>query len=84
MAETTRKTQIFLQKLVQKFELLGHVSDVQNKPVNVAQEDPIIFLLNIAESVEENPDLSIHRRSLELHRILYKNLCFLTYKFQLM
>ena len=52
-------------KLVQKFELLGHVSDVKDRtrarrartPANIA---------SVARSVKENPGLSILRRSLKL------------------
>ena len=73
-------------KLVQKFELLGQVSDVKNRtrarrartPANIA---------SAAHSVKENPGLSIPRRSLELgisqtmlHRILHKDLCLEAYK----
>ena len=47
-------------------------------------------ILSVADSMEENPGLSIPRRSLELgisqitlHRILYKDLCLKAYKVQL-
>ena len=87
-AETVRNVKSFLGrceapsrpaivKLVQKFELLGQVSDVKNRtrarrartPVNIA---------SVVHSVQENPGLSIPCRSLELgiskttiHRILH-------------
>ena len=75
-AETVRKVKSFFRhheapsrpavvKLVQKFELLGQVSDVKNRtrarrartPANIA---------SVVHSVEKNPGLSIPRRSLEL------------------
>ena len=75
-AETVRKVKSFLGRheapspptivtLVQKFELLGQVSDVKNRthahrpitPANIA---------SVAHSVEKSSGLSISRRSLEL------------------
>ena len=76
LAVTIRKTKAFLgrpeapcrtaiQKLVQKFELLGHVSDVNNK-TRARRSRTTENIAAVAQSVEENPGLSIPRRSLEL------------------
>nr|XP_022920706.1 uncharacterized protein LOC111429121 [Onthophagus taurus] len=100
LAETVRKTRTFLgrreapcrtaiQKLVEKFELLGQVSDVKNK-TRARRSRTAENIAAVAESVEENPGLSIPRRSLELgipqtslHRILHKDLGLKAYKLQL-
>lgn len=76
-------------KLVEKFELLGQVSDVKKRTrARRSRTDENIAV--VAHSVEENPDLSISRRSLELgiprttlHRILHKDLGLKAYKVQL-
>ena len=100
LAVTVRKTKAFLgrreapcrtaiQKLVEKFELLGQVSDVKNK-TRARRSRTTENIAAVAQSVEENPGLSIPRRSLELgipqtslHRILHKDLGLKAYKVQL-
>ena len=78
LAVTVRKTKAFLgrreapraaiQILVEKFELLGQVSDVKNK-THARRSRTTENLAAVAQSVEENPGLSIPRRSLELGAI---------------
>ena len=70
---------IAIKKLVQKFELLGQVSDVNN--VNNAA---------VSESIEAKSGFSIPRRSLEsytpqtsLNRILHKDLAHRVYEVEL-
>ena len=100
LAETVRKTRTFLgrreapcrtaiQKLVKKFELLEQLSDVKNK-TRARRSRTAENIAAVAESVEENPGLSIPRRSLELgisqtslYRILHKDLGLKAYKVQL-
>lgn len=76
-------------KLVEKFELLGQVSDVKNRN-RVRRSRTTENIAAVARSVEENPGLSIPRRSLELdipqttlHRILHKDLSLKAFKVQL-
>ena len=75
-AETVRKVKSFLGrreapswpaivKLVQKFELLGQVSDVKNRTRTRYAKTPA-NIVSVAHSVEENPGLSIPHHSLEL------------------
>ncbi|CAB3225785.1 unnamed protein product [Arctia plantaginis] len=78
-----------IQKLVEKFELLGQVSDVKNK-TRARRSRTTENIAAVAQSVEENAGLSIPRRSLELgipqtslHRILHKDLGLKAYKVQL-
>ena len=100
LAVTVRKTKAFLgrreapcrttiHKLMEKFELLGQVSDVKNK-TRARRSRTTENIAAVAQSVEENPGLSIPRRSLELgipqtslHRILHKDLGLKAYKVQL-
>ena len=65
---------------MQKFELLGQVSDVKNQTRSHRSRTPA-NIASVAHSVEENPGSSILRHSLELgisqetlHRIWHKNL----------
>ena len=99
LAVTVRKTKEFLgrreapcrtaiHKLVEKFELLEQVSDVKNK-TRARRSRTIENISAVAQSVEENPGLSITRRSLKmdipqtsLHRILHKDLGLKAYKVQ--
>ena len=67
-------------ELVQKFELLGQASDVKNQ-TRVRRARTPANIASVAHSVEENPSLSIPRRSMELgisqatlHRILWPEL----------
>ena len=53
-----------IQKLVEKFDLLGQVSDVKNK-TRARRSRTTENIAAVAQSVEENPVLSIPRRSLE-------------------
>ena len=85
--ETSCRTTI--QKFVGKFELLAQVSDVKNK-TRARRSRTTENIAAVAQSVEENPGLSIPRRSLELgipqtslHRILHKDLGLKAYKVQL-
>ena len=98
--ETVRKFKNFLGrreassrpaivKLVQKFKLLGQVSDVKNR-TRARRAGTSTNIASVAHSMEENPGLSIPCRSLELgisqttlHRILHKDLCLKAYKVQL-
>ena len=91
LAETFRKTRTFFgcrqascrtatQKLLQKLELLRQVIDVKNK-TRARRSRTVTNIAAVAESIEENPDLLISRRSMELsipqtslHRILHKDL----------
>ena len=75
-----------IQKLLDKFELLGQVSDLKIK-TRSRRSRTTDNILAVAQSVEENPGLSIPRRSLELgiprtslHRILHKDLSLKAYK----
>ena len=52
-------------KLVQKFELLGQVSDVKNRTRARRARTPANIAF-VAQGLEENPGLSIPLRSLEL------------------
>ena len=52
-------------KLVQKFELLAQLSDMKNRNRS-GRARTLANIASVAHSVEENPDLSIPRRSLEL------------------
>ena len=88
LAETFRKTRTFFgcrqascrtatQKLLQKLELLRQVIDVKNK-TRARRSRTVTNIAAVAESIEENPDLLISRRSMELsipqtslHRILH-------------
>ena len=54
-----------IQELVEKFELLGQVSDVKNK-TRARRSRTAENIAAIAESVEENLGLFIPRRTLEL------------------
>ena len=91
LSETVRKVKSFLGreapsrpaivKLVQKFELLGQVSDVKNRIRSRRARTPV-NIASVAHGVEENPGLSIPRCSLglgilqrTLHHILHKDLC---------
>ena len=73
MAETFRKTGKFfgrlqaacrtaIQKLVNKFELLGQISDVENK---IRARRSAENIAAIAESIDENPVLFIPSRFLQ-------------------
>ena len=75
-AATVRKVKSFLGrreapsrpaivKLVQEFELLGRVSDAENRTRTSRARTPA-NIASVAHSVEENPGLSIPRRFLEL------------------
>ena len=75
-AVTVRKTKALLGrreapsrpaivKLVENFELLGQVSDVKNRNC-VRRSRTTENIAVVARSVDENPGLSIPRRSLEL------------------
>ena len=73
-------------KLVEKFELFGQVSDVNNRN-RVRHSRTTENIAAVARSVEENSGLSISRRSLELdipqttlHRILHKDLSLKAFK----
>ena len=50
---------------MEKFELLGQVNDVKNK-AQARRSKTTENIAAVAQSVEENPGLSIPRRSLEL------------------
>ena len=96
-AKTVRKVKSFLGrreassqsaivKLVQKIELLEQVSDMKNRTRARRAKTPA-NIISVAHSMDENPDLSIPRRSLELgilqttlRRILHKDLCLKAYK----
>ena len=76
-------------KLIDKFERLGQVSDVKT-PTRTRSARSTENIAAVAESVAENPGLSISRRSQELglskatlHRILYNDLGLHAYKVQL-
>ena len=89
--ETVRKVKSFLGcreapsrsaivKLVQKFELLGQVSDVKNRTCVRRARTPA-NIASVAHSVEENPGLFIPRCTLKLgisqttlHQILWPEL----------
>ena len=91
LAETIHKLKSFfgrreapfrpaIVKLVQKFELLGHVGDVKNQ-TRARREKTPANIASVAHSVDEDIGLSILRRSLELgisqtilHQILHKDL----------
>ena len=67
-------------KFVQKLELLGQVSDMKNR-THALRARTSANIASAAHSVEENPGLTISRRSLELcisqatlHRILWPEL----------
>ena len=54
-----------IMKFVRKFELFGQASDVKNRICVLRARTPA-NIASVAQSVGENPGLSISRRSLEL------------------
>jgi hypothetical protein len=76
-------------KLIKKFEEIGQVSEVKS-PVRRRRVRSAENIAAVAESVAENPRMSIPRRSQQLHitqtslhRILHKDLHLHAYKVQL-